>query len=239
MKYLELTDPTSTLFGLGINYSNILMITVTAIVVFVIAVVTTRTLAMKPTGLQNFIEWLADFIKGIIKSNMDWKTGGHFLMLGLTLIMYLFIANFLGLPIAIAFDGALWWKSPTADPVITLSLALMVVTLSHYYGVRMKGFKEYGKDYFRPVPFMLPFKIIEEFANTLSLGLRLYGNLYAGEVLLGLLASAGGASLFGALGALLPMVAWQGFSLFIGAIQAFIFTLLTMVYISHKVSSDH
>lgn len=233
------TDPTGTIFGLGYNLSNILMITIACIIVFIIAVVFTRTLAMKPTGLQNFMEWVVDFVKGLINNNMDWKTGGRFLMLGLTIIMYVFVSNMLGLPFAIVVNDALWWKSPTADPVITLSLAVMVIALSHYYGVRIKGIKEYGRDYFRPVGFMFPFKIIEEFANTLSLGLRLYGNLYAGEVLLGLLAGIGGASVFGAIGALLPMMAWQGFSLFVGLIQAFIFTLLTMVYISHKVSSDH
>lgn len=233
------TDPTGTIFGIGYNLSNILMITVACVIVFIIAVTATRTLAMKPTGLQNAIEYLVDFVKGLITNNMDWKTGGRFLMLGLTLIMYIFVSNMLGLPFAFAPGDVLWWKSPTADPVITLSLAVTVIALSHYYGVKIKGFKEYGRDYFRPVGFMFPFKIIEEFANTLSLGLRLYGNLYAGEVLLGLLAGLGAGSVVGAVGAFLPMMAWQGFSMFVGLIQAFIFTLLTMVYISHKVSSDH
>ncbi len=87
--------------------------------------------------------------------------------------------------------------------------------------------------------FMLPLKIIEEFANTLTLGLRLYGNIYAGEILLGLLATLAGSSILGFFGAIIPMMAWQGFSIFIGFIQAFIFTMLTMVYLSHKVSVDH
>src|SRR5699024_1881678 len=128
---------------------------------------------------------------------------------------------------------------PTADPVITMTLAVMVAGFSHYYGVKMKGFKEYGRDFFRPVGFMFPFKIIEEFSNTLSLGLRLYGNIFAGEVLIGLLAALAATGWIGKIGAFIPMMAWQGFSIFVGAIQAFIFTMLTMVYISHKVSSDH
>jgi F-type H+-transporting ATPase subunit a len=103
----------------------------------------------------------------------------------------------------------------------------------------MKGFSEYGKEFFKPMSFMFPLKIIEEFANTLTLGLRLYGNIYAGEILLGLLAGLGASGIFGALGAAVPMLVWQGFSIFVGAIQAFIFTMLTMVYISHKVSNDH
>lgn len=180
-----------------------------------------------------------DFVKGIVKSNMDWKTGGRFHVLGITLLMYIAVSNFLGLPFSVVKDGVLWWKSPTADPVITLTLAVMVVALSHYYGIKMKGFTEYGKDYFRPMGFLFPLKIVEEFANTLTLGLRLYGNIFAGEILLGLLAGSLATGVGGHLAAILPTLAWQGFSVFVGGIQAFIFTMLTMVYIAHKVSSDH
>ena len=100
----------------------------------------------------------------------------------------------------------------------------------------MKGMKEYAKRFFKPYAIYVPIKIIEEFANTLTLGLRLYGNIYAGEILLGLLAWFSRSSIFGFVGAIIPAMAWQGFSIFIGAIQAFIFTMLTMVYMSHKVS---
>lgn len=225
--------------GLYVNLSNILMIAVATFLTGALAFICTRRLAMRPTGLQNFMEWVVDFVKGIVSSAMDWKTGGRFLMLGLTLLLYIFISNMLGLPFAVLVDHDLWWKSPTADPAITLSLSLMVMLLTHYYAIRMKGLKEYGKDYLRPVGFLLPIKIIEEFANTLTLGLRLYGNIYAGEILLTLLAGLATSSVFGALGAVIPMIAWQGVSIFIGAIQAYIFVMLTMVYMAHKVSSDH
>lgn len=231
--------PLYEFMGLWFNLSNVLMLLVSAVIVLIIAVVSTRKLEMKPTGMQNFIEWVMDFVKGIINSNMDWKTGGNFHLLGMTLLMFVFVSNMLGLPFAIVIGDELWWKSPTADPVVTMTLAVMVVGLSHYYGVKLKGMKEYGRDFFRPVGFMFPFKIIEEFANTLSLGLRLYGNLYAGEVLIGLLATLGSSTWLGFVGSIIPLMAWQGFSIFVGAIQAFIFTLLTMVYISHKVSTDH
>lgn len=231
--------PIYTFLGLDFNLSNVLMITVTAVIVFLIAVLCTRRLAMKPTGGQNFLEWVVDFVRNIINSTMDWKSGARFHILGLTLIMYVFVANMLGLPFAIVVDHELWWKSPTADPVVTLSLAILVVGLSHYYGVKLKGFGEYGKEFLKPFWFMFPIKIIEEFANTLTLGLRLYGNIYAGEILLGLLVGLGTSSVGGAIGAAIPMLAWQGFSVFVGAIQAFIFTMLTMVYMAHKVSHDH
>jgi len=119
--------PLREFLGLTFNLSNVLMVTVASVVVFLIAVLSTRALAMKPTGMQNFMEWIMDFVKNIIKSNMDWKTGGSFHILGITLIMYVAISNFLGLPFAITYDHELWWKSPTADPIITMTLATVTI----------------------------------------------------------------------------------------------------------------
>ena len=226
--------------SLTFNLSTVMMLLVTAVIVFLIAFISTRRLALKPTGMQNFMEWIMDFVKNIITGNMDWKTGKPFHILGITLIMFVAVANLLGLPFAIIYDDVLWWKSPTADPTVTMTLAAMVIVLTHYYGIKAKGTGGYVKEtYFQPMSFMFPLKIIEEFANTLTLGLRLYGNIYAGEILLALIAGLATSSVFGAIGAIVPMMAWQGFSIFIGFIQAFIFTMLTMVYMSHKVSHDH
>jgi F-type H+-transporting ATPase subunit a len=231
--------PIVTFLGLQFNLANILMITIASAIVFLLAVLSTRRLAMKPTGMQNFMEWVMDFVKNIINSTMDWKDGGRFHILGITIIMYIFVANMLGLPFSITVDGVLWWKSPTADPAVTLTLATLMVGLSHFYGVKMKGAGAYGREFFKPFWFMFPIKIIEEFANTLTLGLRLYGNIYAGEILLSLLAAGLATGVGGTIAAALPMLVWQGFSLFVGAIQSFIFCMLTMVYLAHKVSSDH
>lgn len=233
--------PEITLFGfLTFNLSTVLMLLITAAIVFIIAVTATRNLKLKPKGMQNFFEWIMDFVKGIINSNMDWQTGGRFHILGITLIMFIAIANLIGLPLGgLYINGELWWKSPTADPVVTMTLASMVMVLATYYGIRMRGTRHYLKTFVQPMSFMLPLKIIEEFANTLTLGLRLYGNIYAGEILLGLLAGLAGSSILGFFGAIIPTMAWLGFSIFIGFIQAFIFTMLTMVYISHKVNVEH
>jgi F-type H+-transporting ATPase subunit a len=246
---LEHAAPRVEFLGLWFSLSNVMMTTITAVIVFIIAIVATRSLSMKPTGMQNFFEWVMDFVKNIINSTMDWNTGGRFLTLGVTLLMYIFVANMLGLPFSIINEGTheLWWKSPTADPLITLTLAVMVVTLTHFYGIKLKGTKEYGKEFFKPFPVFFPIKIIEEFANTLTLGLRLYGNIFAGEILLGLLAGLAtngyleslGSGIVGTLASAIPMLVWQGFSIFVGGIQAFIFVMLTMVYMAHKVSHDH
>ncbi|MFE8698066.1 F0F1 ATP synthase subunit A [Cytobacillus sp. FJAT-53684] len=231
--------PLKELFGLTFNLSNVLMITVASAIVFIIALISTRRLAMKPTGMQNFFEWIMDFVKNIINSTMDWKDGGRFHILGITLIMYIFISNMLGLPFSISYDHTLWWKSPTADPAVTLTLAALVIALSHYYGIKLTGVKAYGSTFVKPMWFLFPLKIIEEFANTLTLGLRLYGNIYAGEILLTLLVGSLATGWGGHLAAIIPTLVWQGFSIFVGSIQSFIFCMLTMVYMAHKVSQDH
>ncbi|WP_026907715.1 F0F1 ATP synthase subunit A [Paucisalibacillus globulus] len=224
---------------LDFNLSNVFMIIVTSAIVFILSVLGARKLKMKPTGAQNVMEWVLDFVKGIVNDTMDWKTGKLFLPLALTLFSYILVGNMLGVITNGVHDHNVWWKSPTADPGITMTLAAMVIVLSHFYGIKLRGGKEYVKDYFRPLPFLFPIKIIEEFANTLTLGLRLFGNLYAGEVLLTLLVGLTTSGVLGFIGGAIPFLAWQGFSLFIGGIQAFIFTMLAMVYISHKVSEEH
>lgn len=229
------------LFGiswLSVDLANILMITLSGIIVFVIAVALTRNLQMKPTGAQNFVEWIVDFVKGLISDAMDWKIGRAFLPLGLTIIFFIFISNVIGMVTTVIVGDVSWWKSPTSDPGLTLSLAGLIVVLSHYYGVRIKGFNEYGRDYFRPTRIMFPFKIIEEFTNTLTLGLRLFGNIFAGGMLTSMIVGLATAGVGGFLLSIPIFLVWQGFSLFIAGIQAFIFTLLTMIYISNKVNES-
>ena len=227
---------------LTFNLSTVAMLLLSAIIVFLIAFISTRKLALKPTGMQNFMEWIMDFVKGIIKSNMDWKTGGRFHVLGITLIMFIAVSNLIGLPLGgMAINGDLWWKSPTADPTVTMSLAAMVLVLTQFYGVKMRRMGGYTKTFFQPMSFMFPLKLVEEFANTLTLGLRLYGNIYAGEILLSLISGIVFKTAWISFGliAIIPGIAWVGFSIFIGFIQAFIFVMLTMVYMAHKVAEDH
>ncbi|WP_152656862.1 F0F1 ATP synthase subunit A [Oceanobacillus sp. CFH 90083] len=225
--------------GANLNLSNLLMTFIVSLIVFVFCVWGSKKLQMKPKGMQNFMEWAVEFVRGIIKDNMDWKTGKLFLPLGLTLIFYILVGNLVGVATVGVVGHDLWWKSPTADAVMTLTLSVMVILLTHYYGIKIRGTKAYLKTFVSPVPFMLPFKIVEEFTNTLTLGLRLFGNIYAGEILLGLLIGLATSSVFGFFGAAIPTLAWMGFKLFIGTIQVYVFVMLTMVYMSHKVSEDH
>ncbi|GAB7387893.1 F0F1 ATP synthase subunit A [Bacillaceae bacterium] len=232
--------------GLVFNLSTVLMSTIAAVIVLLIALVAARSPVVKaPSGMQNFMEWVIEFVRGIVANAMDLKTGERFVSLALTLIMFIFVSNMLGLPFAIVTTGHgpggeeahyLWWKSPTADPHVTLTLSIMVIVLTHYFGIKLKGWGGYAKGYFQPMWWLFPINIVEEFANTVTLGLRLFGNIFAGEVLLALLAGAVHHGILASIGAALPMIVWQGFSIFVGTIQAFIFTMLSMVYMAHKVA---
>ena len=228
-------------FDIVFNLSSILMLVITAAIVFLIAIICTRNLQKRPTGKQNFIEWIFDFVRGIIESNLAWKKGGQFHFLAVTLILFIFVANMLGLPFSIVtHEHYLWWKSPTADATVTLTLSTMMILLTHYYGVKMRGGKAYVGNYFKPFWPLVIINVFEEFSSTLTLGLRLYCNIFAGELLLSLLAGlVFQQPHWGWIISLPGLIIWQGFSIFVGTIQAYIFIMLSMVYMSHKVSDAH
>ncbi|EAG2325652.1 ATP synthase F0 subunit A, partial [Listeria monocytogenes] len=165
-----------------------MMTIISCIIVFLVVFICTRNLQMKPKGKQNFIEWVIDFVRGIVADNLPGSQVNNFHLLGVTMFLFVFVANEIGLVTKIVTtDDITLWKSPTADPFVTLTLALMVISLTHFFGIKSLGFKNYLiNSYLKPVGFLLPLKIIEEFTNVITLGLRLYGNIFAGEVLLGL-----------------------------------------------------
>jgi F-type H+-transporting ATPase subunit a len=219
-----------------------MMTIISCIIVFLVVFICTRNLQMKPKGKQNFIEWVIDFVRGIVADNIPGSQVNNFHLLGVTMFLFVFVANEIGLVTKIVTaDDVSLWKSPTADPYVTLTLALIVISLTHFFGIKTLGFKNYLiNSYLKPVGFLLPLKIIEEFTNVITLGLRLYGNIYAGEVLLGLIANMFTSLGWWSLPIALPLeMIWIGFSLFIGAIQAYVFVTLTMVFMSHKIVAEH
>ncbi len=227
--------------GIWFDGTVTLMVLLTCAIVFFTVFFFTRKLELKPKGKQNAIEWVIDFVRNIISDNMPSKEITNLHLLAFTFFMFVFVANIIGLMTKIVLPGDISvWKSPTADPYVTLTLALIVIVLSNFLGTERFGFKGYIKNsYFKPVAFLFPVKILEEFTNVITLGLRLYGNIYAGEVLLTLI-----AKMFLSLGWLsLPLAVplemiWIAFSIFIGAIQAYVFVTLAMVYISHKIEAE-
>lgn len=252
---MEHLAPIINLGGFRLDLSAVLMIVVSSLAVFILARLAVRNLSVdNPGKLQNFLEWVVEFVQSIIGMATNYKKGKVYLGLGLTLIMYIFISNMLGLPFSIitepahgAHHGSIfgfdlpsaeegehaaytWWKSPTADASMTMALALTVIVLAHVQGIR-KNSKHYWKHYTSPHWAFFPIHLIELFAKPLTLGLRLFGNIFAGEVMIGVIL---GMSWIG----IPAMLVWQGFSIFVGAIQAFVFTMLTMVYIGQESIHD-
>lgn len=265
---MEEFSPYFDWMGMRFDIATIIMTLVTSLVVFAIIFFATRNLTSNtPKGMQNFLEWVIDFVRGIAHQSMDTKTAERFVALGLTLFLYIFIGNQLGLVMNITTTNTeaipaigitdemieearkeyeeagkdpseagvhtLWWKSPTASVSVPIALALTVLIYANWLGFR----HDYLKSYLQPHWGLLPLNIIEEGSKLLSFPLRLFGNIFAGEVLIALLISAimaGGIAVL----ATLPLIVWLGYSLFVGSVQAFIFTTLTMVYISHRLHSE-
>lgn len=262
--------------GINIDLSVILMLIVSCAVVFLIAFIATRNLSVENPGkLQSFMEWVVDFVKGLISSSMDMKKGRAFLSLGMTLIMFIFVSNMLGLPFGIVTDydnkdaahifgkpivsvtqefdkqvadqaangtheeievGVAWWKSPTADAGVSMGLAIMIFVMVHFLGMT-RNTRGYFKHYLQPYAFFLPINLIEQFSKVLTHGMRLFGNIFAGEVLITVLLKLTGLGVGGWVASVAGLVVWQGFSIFVGSIQAFVFTILTFVYISQALET--
>ena len=226
-----------TFFGIPFDIGNDVAGLVAAIIVFSLMFYLSRKIELKPTGRQNVIEWIIDFTNSIIKSVMPDREGQKFGLLIFTLFSFIFISNQLGLMLQVSVNNVTYVKSPTADVMTTMSFAFLVLLLAHFCGVKKLGFKGYFKNaYLSPIAFLMPISILEEFTNFLTLALRLYGNIYSGEVLLKLIyqfSKAYGVASF--IPAVPLELIWQGFSVFIGSIQAYVFVTLTMVYISKKV----
>ncbi len=227
--------------GLNFDLTGIIGSTLMALAVFLICVWLARKVEMKPNKRQNVFEYLLDFTDGIVKDNVsDVDAQKHLSLYAFVLFLFIWFMNQLGMFLEVKVDDWVFIKSPTADPVATMSFAMMTLLLSFTFGVQRFGVGGYIKNYTQPVGFLLPVNVIEEFTNFLTLSLRLYGNIYAGEVLLTLigndLAHAGGPFTL-ILAAPLAMI-WQGFSVFIGSIQAYVFVTLSMVYIGKKVTTE-
>lgn len=227
-------------FGLNFNLTNDISGLIAAVLVFVLVFALSRKVALRPNKKQNILEYLIDFTDGIIKSNLPGADGKKFSLFAFTMFLFIFMANQLGLFLELTINDHIYVKSPTASPVVTMTMAGITLLLSYAFSVKKYGAAGYLSNYAKPVGFLLPINIIEEFTNFLTLSLRLYGNIYAGEVLLTLI----GGRLAKAQGfisviysAPLAMI-WQGFSVFVGSIQAYVFVTLSMVYISHKISEE-
>ena len=202
--------------------------------------------AATPTGFQNFVEWVYEFVDQNVKDTFHGKSA-LIAPLALTIFCWIILMNFMDL---VPVDILPWLAQtisgshetafrvvPTTDPNITLGMSISVFFLIIYYSIKIKGVggfcKELAFQPFGPKMFIanLLIEVPTLLAKPVSLGLRLYGNLYAGELVFLLIA------LFG-IYQLPAHFIWAAFHLLVVPLQAFIFMMLTIVYLS-QAHEDH
>lgn len=165
------------------------------------------------------LEMLVDFVTDSVSSSMSGPVAPYMALLG-TLTIFIAVASSLGVvPVLV---------SPTRDINTPLALALVVFLAIHYYGIRAKGLGGYLKHVATPI-YALPMEIIGQFSRTLSLTLRLFGNVISTELIVVVVTSL--VPLF------VPLII-IAFAMFTGALQAYIFTILAAVYLGAAVESS-
>jgi F-type H+-transporting ATPase subunit a len=190
------------------------------------------------TTLEATINWLSDLAIGTLG-----REGERAVPLFLCLFFFIFLLNQVGVipfrEIGLPFGG-----SPTADINTTAGLAIMVFVLIQIAAIRRHGLKFYAH-YFTPFWWLFFINIIEDIARPVTLALRLFGNIFAGEILLFIIASViiqhvtiGPVNISLAIAVVGPIIILL-FNLFVGTLQAFVFTLLTIVYTTSAFAEEH
>jgi F-type H+-transporting ATPase subunit a len=215
---VDVNHPVVNIAGIDFNSDTIRNTLIVCALLIVGALILRSQLRIgRPTQLQNIVEFIVDYIGGLTAETLQ----GRNLNLGvlsITLFMFLLVANLIGL-----IPG---FKSPTNDWNTTLALALQTFLLTAFFSIRSRGIGGYIRHLFLMPPYF-PLSIIDEVAKPITLSFRLYFNIFVGELLLSLI-----ITLVPGWISWLPGAVWTLFSLFIGAVQAFIFTVLTISYIA-------
>jgi len=228
----HLFDPIARALGMSLNPGHhalpdhIVMILLVALGLVVFAAWVRRSLNLEnPTKIQHVLEVLLEAIQGLMKEVVPGRTRPFVKLVG-TLAFYIFLCNVLGL-----LPGFI---SPTSNLNVTASCAICVFFYYNYQGIRKHGLLKYLKHFSGPVlllaPLLFPIEIVSHLARPFSLSMRLFGNIFAEEMIIGSL-----NQIFPFLTSVLVMF----LGLFASTIQAFIFILLTMVYLSGAVEEAH
>ncbi len=203
-----------------------------------------------PSGVLNAVEMIVEFVDNTVRDTFH----GHNKMiapLALTIFVWVFLMNLMDLipvdliPTLLSLLGVHFQKIvPSTDPNITMGMAIGVFILMLYYSIKVKGFgfvKELTLNPFNHwvfIPVNLFMEVVGLLAKPFSLGLRLFGNMYAGEMIFILIAALFSAGLAWAAPAGLLQVGWAIFHILVITLQAFIFMVLTIVYLS-MAHEDH
>jgi F-type H+-transporting ATPase subunit a len=222
--------------GFNINLDDVLACAVAGLIVIGIGLVLRHQVTSGVPGrLQTVYEGVVDAVQRQASAQLG-ERSRPFIPLVVTLFFFILIANWLEmLPTQPHDSGFQYIPAPTGDVNMTYALALLVIVLVHFFGIRARGFRGYFRHYVQPYKALFPINVIEEIAKPVTLALRLFGNIFAGGLMLILF-----AGLFSAYIVPLPDVVWKLFDgLFVGPIQAFIFSLLTILYFESAMTTAH
>jgi F-type H+-transporting ATPase subunit a len=167
---------------------------------------------------QNFLEIVVEGIAEQIREITQQDPEPYLALVG-TLFLFIVTSNVLAV--------VPWYHAPTGSLSTTTALAICVFFAVPIFGIKSQGFLGYLKSYIEPTPIMLPFQIIGEFSRTLALAIRLFGNIMSGNLLTAILLS---------LAPLFVPIAMQILGLVFGVIQAYVFSVLALVYIASAAS---
>jgi F-type H+-transporting ATPase subunit a len=207
-------------YDLTFNVEAIAMTWIAIIFLLIFGVLAARKKSVIPGPLQVVGELIVGNLFQLTEDTLDKELAKKYGPLICALFMFLVACNWLGI---IPF-----LEEPTKDINTPLALGLLGFFIAHYSGIRTKGLKTYLKHYLEPFFIMLPLNIVSELANVVSISFRLFGNIMGGAIII-LVVSYLSYSL------VLPPFLNAFFGLFVGTIQAFVFTMLTTVYISLQV----
>ena len=171
-----------------------------------------------PTGFQNVVELIVEMLDGMVDATMG-KYGKNFRNYIGTIFIFILICN---------ISGLFGLRPPTADYGVTLPLGLMTFTLIHFNKFRYQKVSGVIKGLCDPWPFWAPINMIGDIAVPVSLSLRLFANILSGTVMMALV-----YGLLSKIALFLPAVLHVYFDMFSGAIQTYVFCMLTMTYIAN------
>lgn len=205
---------------LTFNLEVIVMTWIVILTLIVFGFFASRKRSLLPGPIQVLGELFVSQLYALTEDALDKERAKTYGPLICALFMFLLLSNWIGM--------IPYLEEPTKDLNTPLSLGIMGFVIAHYAGIKSKGFKKYAKEYFEPIFFMMPLNVIGELAKIVSISFRLFGNIMGGSIII-LVVSYLTYSI------LLPPFLSAFFGLFVGAIQAFVFTMLTVVYISVQV----
>ena len=223
---------TFQLFGksLSVNMDTLITMWLSMFLLIVLAFMTTRNLDMVPTKLQLIGEGIVKYFNNLAKSSMGNDNAQKHIAIILTLFMFILTANLVGqLPFKLIHLANGEFASPNNDINMTAAMAIVVSIYYIYFGVKKNGFKFFFKGFSIDGIIITLVDTLELFVRPFSLALRLFANIFAGEVLVTTVVSLTGV--------IFPLP-FMLFEVFVALIQALVFTILSTTYISLAIQEE-